>query len=124
MTGNLWRHSSTATVQAPPLAQGGSFDLVVIGGGFTGTAAALEAARRGAKAFGPRAYACFGYSGRGICPGTVFGTEAAIALLEGTTDNLPVAPVPAHHERMATVQEANFETGASLTHAIDRGPLI
>lgn len=75
-------------------------------------------------AFGPNAYACFGYSGRGICPGTLFGTEAAVALLEGTTDNLPVAPFLAHHERHAALQEAWFETGASLTHAVQRGPLL
>lgn len=75
-------------------------------------------------AFGPNAYACFGYSGRGICPGTLFGTEAAIALLEGRTDSLPVAPVASHHERLVPLQEAYFETGASVTHAIQRGPLM
>ncbi|TMV39056.1 FAD-binding oxidoreductase, partial [Thioclava sp. BHET1] len=31
--------------------------------------------------FGPNAYAVFGYSGRGICPGTVIGAAAGKALL-------------------------------------------
>lgn len=75
-------------------------------------------------AFGPDAYACFGYSGRGICPGTLFGTEAAHALLERNEDRLPVAPVPAHRERFAPVQEAYYETGAVLTHALRRGPWV
>lgn len=69
-------------------------------------------------AFGPDAYACFGYSGRGICPGTIFGAETAVALLEGKPDGLPVAPVTAHTERFVTVQEAYYETGAILTHAV------
>ena len=75
-------------------------------------------------AFGPDAFACFGYSGRGICPGTIFGTETAAALLDRRTDTLPVAPVASHHESQAALQEAWFEAGASLTHAVQRGPLL
>lgn len=67
-------------------------------------------------AFGPDAYACFGYSGRGICPGTIFGTQSAIALLEGKPDTLPVAPVPSHHESFTRMKETYYETGAILTH--------
>lgn len=74
-------------------------------------------------AFGPDAYACFGYSGRGISPGTVFGTQASAALLTGQTDLLPVAPVASHTERLVTPQEVFYETGAILTHAVKaRGP--
>ena len=69
-------------------------------------------------AFGPDAYACFGYSGRGICPGTIFGTQSAIALLEGKYDALPVAPVPSHHESLTRMKEAYYETGAVLTHLV------
>lgn len=69
-------------------------------------------------AFGPDAYACFGYSGRGICPGTVFGAQSAIALLEGRSDDLPVTPVPAHREGFVAARETYYETGAVLTHAV------
>ena len=69
-------------------------------------------------AFGPDAYAIFGYSGRGIGPGTVFGTEAARALLTGSEDPLPLAPVHQHRETAPAVQAAYFETGACLTHAL------
>lgn len=68
-------------------------------------------------AFGPNAYASFGYSGRGIGPGTVFGTQAAIALLDGTPEALPVKPVESHHERFAAARAAYYEFGATLTHA-------
>ncbi len=69
-------------------------------------------------AFGPDAYAIFGYSGRGIGPGTVFGTEAARALLTGSEDPLPLAPVHQHRETAPAVQAAYFETGACLIHAL------
>lgn len=73
-------------------------------------------------AFGPDAYACFGYSGRGIGPGTVFGTQAAIALLDGNAEALPVAPVGGHSERFVAAREAYYETGAVLTHLVDPRP--
>lgn len=69
-------------------------------------------------AFGPDAYACFGYSGRGIGPGTVVGTEAARALLSGTTRDLPLDPLPRHEERFTRTRAAYFETGASVIHAL------
>jgi glycine/D-amino acid oxidase-like deaminating enzyme len=69
-------------------------------------------------AFGPDAYAVFGYSGRGIGPGTVFGTETARALLTGSEDALPLAPIHQHRETAPTAQAAWYETGACLTHAL------
>lgn len=69
-------------------------------------------------AFGPDALACFGYSGRGIGPGTVFGTEAARALLSGTCTSLPVDPVEAHEEAFVPARAAWVETGACATHAL------
>ena len=69
-------------------------------------------------AFGPDAYAIFGYSGRGIGPGTVFGTEAARALLSGSDTTLPLVPIRQHRETAPAVQAAYYETGATLTHAM------
>ena len=66
---------------------------------------------------GTSAYACFGYSGRGIGPGTLFGTRAAAALVTGLEDDLPVAPVTAHSEPMSALRAAYYETGAVLVHA-------
>ncbi|MEZ5737811.1 MAG: FAD-dependent oxidoreductase [Novosphingobium sp.] len=71
---------------------------------------------------GPSAYACFGYSGRGIGPGTVFGTRTAAALLEGHAGELPMAPVSVHTERFIGAQQIYFETGAVLTHAVNPLP--
>lgn len=68
--------------------------------------------------FGPGAYACFGYSGRGIGPGTVFGTQAAIALLDGNEEALPVAPIKHYSERFTGIKAAYYEFGAALTHAL------
>lgn len=69
-------------------------------------------------ALGPDAYAVFGYSGRGIGPGTVFGTEAARALLSGSEEALPLKPIRQHRETAPAVQAAYFESGACLTHAL------
>ena len=69
-------------------------------------------------AFGPDAYACFGYSGRGIGPGTVFGTQAALALLSGSAEHLPVAPVRNHSERWSETRSVWYETGACLAHSV------
>lgn len=68
-------------------------------------------------AFGPDALACFGYSGRGIGPGTVFGTASARALLDAAPAALPVVPVGEHHERFTTPRAAWVESGACVTHA-------
>lgn len=67
--------------------------------------------------FGPNAYACFGYSGRGIGPGTVFGTEVARALLGNDASGLPVTPRPEYGERFKGLRAAYYEIGATLTHA-------
>nr|WP_246525771.1 FAD-binding oxidoreductase [Thalassovita aquimarina] len=74
--------------------------------------------------FGPCAYACFGYSGRGIAPGTLFGAAAARALLTGTSEDLPIAPIRHHAERFKSIRAAYYELGATLTHAIKPIPSI
>ncbi|NDV51121.1 MULTISPECIES: FAD-binding oxidoreductase [unclassified Salipiger] len=71
--------------------------------------------------FGPSALSVFGYSGRGIAPGTVFGTAAAEALLEGREDALPVAPIDSYVERFTGLRSAYYEAGATLTHALKPG---
>lgn len=68
--------------------------------------------------FGPNAFACFGYSGRGIGPGTVFGTQAAIALLGGDHETLPVSPIAHYSERFTASKAAYYEFGAALMHAV------
>jgi glycine/D-amino acid oxidase-like deaminating enzyme len=69
-------------------------------------------------AFGPSALAVFGYSGRGISPGTVFGTAAATALLDDQPEALPLTTIPAYSERFTGVKSAYYEFGATATHAI------
>ncbi|OED49891.1 oxidoreductase [Rhodobacteraceae bacterium (ex Bugula neritina AB1)] len=63
-------------------------------------------------------FACFGYSGRGIGPGTLFGTAMAEALLTGDSTCLPVPPVPDHSLPFAGLRSTYYETGATLTHLI------
>ncbi len=67
---------------------------------------------------GPRAYSCFGYSGRGIGPGTTFGTLLAQALLQGDPGLLPITPISAHHEYFRNVRQGYYEAGSILTHAV------
>lgn len=66
---------------------------------------------------GPDALACFGYSGRGIGPGTVFGTQTARALLSGDEGHLPLSPVAAHAEPLRRARGAWIAAGAGLVHA-------
>jgi glycine/D-amino acid oxidase-like deaminating enzyme len=67
---------------------------------------------------GASGYAIFGYSGRGIAPGTLFGKSAAAALLERDPDLLPVAAIEMHKEFMPAMRAHLYETGATLTHAL------
>ena len=66
---------------------------------------------------GPGGYACFGYSGRGIGPGTVFGALAARSLLTDDPALLPLAPVSGHAERLVGARAGFYEVGATLVHA-------
>ncbi|WP_346219374.1 FAD-dependent oxidoreductase [Fulvimarina sp. MAC3] len=68
--------------------------------------------------FGPSAYAAFGYSGRGIAPGTVIGTAAAEALLEDRPEAIPLPVQERHSERFRSVRGAWYELGATMTHAL------
>lgn len=63
-------------------------------------------------------YACFGYSGRGIGPGTLFGARMAQALVSGDDSCLPVRPVQSHSLPFAGLRQAYYETGATLTHLV------
>ena len=65
---------------------------------------------------GPDAYMIYGYSGRGISPGTVFGSRAVSAIATGNEDLLPVTPIDSHGEKQAGLKAAYYETGACLTH--------
>jgi len=67
---------------------------------------------------GPDALAGFGYSGRGIGPGTLFGKQLAHALLRGDPNDLPVPVVAAHREPLAGVRARYYEAGATLTHLL------
>ena len=68
--------------------------------------------------FGPSAYAAFGYSGRGIAPGTVIGTAAARALLDDQPEAIPLPVTTRHSERFRLVRRAWFELGAIVNHAL------
>ncbi len=65
---------------------------------------------------GPEGLAVFGYSGRGIAPGTVFGAAAAQALLAGDEDALPVPAVDSHAEALAALRTLGFEAAAQMVH--------
>lgn len=67
---------------------------------------------------GENAYAAFGYSGRGIGPGTVFGKALADFLIKGDTHALPVSPLTQHRERFTRARQIYYEAGCSLTHLV------
>lgn len=73
--------------------------------------------------FGPSALAIFGYSGRGISPGTIFGTTAAQALLQNRDELLPIPPIERYREAFTGLRGSYYEAGALLTHSFDPLPL-
>ena len=67
---------------------------------------------------GENAYAAFGYSGRGIGPGTVFGKALADFLIKGDAHALPVPPLTQHRERFTRARQIYYDAGTSLTHLV------
>lgn len=63
-------------------------------------------------------YVSFGYSGRGIGPGTLFGQQMAQALLSNDESLLPLSASSGHSLPFARLRGAYYETGATLTHLV------
>ncbi len=67
---------------------------------------------------GDRAVSIFGYGGRGIAPGTVFGRAAARFLLDGDEAVLPGGLLSHYSESLAGAKQTFYELGATLVHAV------
>ncbi len=67
---------------------------------------------------GENAYSIFGYSGRGIGPGTVFGKTAAEGLLRNSEEPLPLTPVHSYRERFTLFKQIYYEFGATAIHSM------
>ena len=67
---------------------------------------------------GPHAICVFGYNGRGISPGTVFGRAAAEYLLTSDPGVLPVSISTMPSAVGRHLKTAGYETGAMLWHVI------
>jgi glycine/D-amino acid oxidase-like deaminating enzyme len=68
---------------------------------------------------GPRAISIYGYSGRGIAPGTVFGKAAAAFLASRNEDVLPLPAIDGYSEGFTALKAAYYECGASAFHLVD-----
>ena len=66
---------------------------------------------------GDAGYAVFGYSGRGIGPGTVIGAATAQALLSGDEGHLPLEAVDGYAEAFTGAKGQFYELAARLVHA-------
>ena len=66
----------------------------------------------------PLGYAIFGYSGRGIAPGTLMGGAAATALLNGDESGLPLDPTGAYVENLPRAKSVFYETAALAAHLV------
>lgn len=67
---------------------------------------------------GDGAFSAFGYSGRGIGPGTVFGKALAGVLLGGAEADLPLAPIGSYSERFTQLRRIALEAGATVAHLV------
>lgn len=68
---------------------------------------------------GENAFAVFGYSGRGIGPGTLFGKAIAQAIATQDYSALPLEPIKTHKERFVLGRQLLYETGSAAAHLAD-----
>jgi glycine/D-amino acid oxidase-like deaminating enzyme len=67
---------------------------------------------------GPGALMVHGYNGRGIGPGTIFGTALADYLLGGDESVLPLPIVDQHRESFRLLKSCFYEVGATVFHLL------
>jgi glycine/D-amino acid oxidase-like deaminating enzyme len=68
--------------------------------------------------FGKNAYSIFGYSGRGIGPGTYFGKSIAEVFCNENEDSLPIRPTSSNNQRFSRIKGSFIELGAKINHLI------
>ena len=68
--------------------------------------------------FGKNAYSIFGYSGRGIGPGTYFGKSIAEAFANENEDSLPLKPTSNNNQKFCTIKGSFIELGAKINHLV------
>ena len=71
------------------------------------------------KEIGPEGLAIYGYNGRGIGPGTVFGRAIAEYFKTGNRNALPFPLTPKASEPFAKVRGSVIEMGARAFHIFD-----
>lgn len=69
-----------------------------------------------AMRLGDAGMAIFGYSGRGIAPGTLVGRAAARDLLSDEAATIPLPVIETHREWLPGLRSAYFESGARVVH--------
>lgn len=67
---------------------------------------------------GPSGLNCFGFSGRGIGPGTVFGQAMAQAIVADSREPLPVEFIDEQDFPWRRSKSVFYEAGATLTHLV------
>ncbi len=68
--------------------------------------------------FEENALSCFGYSGRGIAPGTLFGKNCASALLSENLSILPISAVKQYNETFTREKTAFYEMAALVNNSL------
>ena len=67
---------------------------------------------------GNNAYSVFGYSGRGIGPGTYFGKAVSDCLVTGDEKFIPVDPLDNYQEPLSSIKGGIIEFGATVYHLL------
>jgi glycine/D-amino acid oxidase-like deaminating enzyme len=68
--------------------------------------------------FQRNALSCFGYSGRGIAPGTLFGRACADALISEDLSKLPIMPTERYEEFFTSQKTIFFEMAAIANNSL------
>jgi len=67
---------------------------------------------------GDNGYSIYGYSGRGIGPGTYFGKAVVESFFSGDENSLPVTPMSQNKEHYSGIKSKAFELGATARHLL------
>ncbi len=67
---------------------------------------------------GNNAYSVFGYSGRGIGPGTYFGKAVSESLISADESSLPISPISHYEESFSSIKGSLIELGATASHLL------